>query len=433
MKTSPQMKRTDLPWAEAAPAHWQRTKLKRLFKVQSGDFISPVDEAPEGFPIYGGNDLRGYTTKWNTEGPILLLGRVGARCGCVRRVDGQFWASEHALRMFAQKSIDLKFMEMLLTVINFNKFAVRTAQPLITGSQVGAQDIELPPPAEQLRIAYYLDNQTAKIDRLMDLRRRQIALLKEQRAALVQQAVTRGLNPNAPMKDSGISWLGEIPAHWEVKRGRFLVCQGRSSVKPGPFGTQLKTSDYVQKGIKVFNQENVISGDFERGDDFITPQKFAELSEFEVQAGDLLLTTRGTIGHCAIVLKDGPKAIIHPCLMRIRFEPSVISNNYAVAFIEGTNLFLRQVNYLSNATTIEVIYSENFRQCVFPVPPIEEQQAIAAWLRNPNMPVNVAINAYARQLTLLAEYRAALIHECVTGQRLVPDRQTPAEASAHAL
>jgi type I restriction enzyme S subunit len=119
--------------------------------------------------------------------------------------------------------------------------------------------------------------------------------------------------------------------------------------------------------------------------------------------------------------------------MRIRFEPSVISNNYAVAFIEGTNLFLRQVNYLSNATTIEVIYSENFRQCVFPVPPIEEQQAIAAWLRNPNMPVNAAINAYARQLTLLAEYRAALIHECVTGQRLVPDRQTPAEATAHAL
>jgi type I restriction enzyme S subunit len=117
--------------------------------------------------------------------------------------------------------------------------------------------------------------------------------------------------------------------------------------------------------------------------------------------------------------------------MRIRFEPSVMSNNYAVAFIEGTNLFLRQVNYLSNATTIEVIYSENFRQCVFPVPPIEEQQEITTWLRNPNMPVNAAINAYARQLTLLAEYRAALIHDCVTGLRPVPDRHAQAEENAH--
>lgn len=82
--------------------------------------------------------------------------------------------------------------------------------------------VPLPPISEQRRIAAYLDQQTAKIDRLVDLRRRQIALLKEQRAALIQQVVTRGLNPNVPMKDSGLLWLGEIPAHWEIKRLKYL-------------------------------------------------------------------------------------------------------------------------------------------------------------------------------------------------------------------
>ena len=75
--------------------------------------------------------------------------------------------------------------------------------------------VGLPELGIQKRITAYLDEQTAKIDRLMDMRRRQMALLKEQRAALIQQAVTRGLNPNAPMKDSGLPWLGEIPAHWD--------------------------------------------------------------------------------------------------------------------------------------------------------------------------------------------------------------------------
>lgn len=274
-------------------------------------------------------------------------------------------------------------------------------------------------PTHQRRIAAYLDDQTAKIDRLMEMRRRQMELLKEQRAALIQQAVTRGLNPDAPMKDSGIPWLGEIPAHWEVKRGRFLVLPGRSSVKPGPFGTQLKTSDYIEEGIKVFNQETVISKDFLRGDDYITPQKFSDLKEFEVQGGDLLLTTRGTIGRCGVVNNDEVKAIIHPCLMRVRFNPQLMTNDYAVAYIEDTNLFLQQVNYMSNATTIEVIYSENFRQIIFPVPPIKEQQEIAAWICNPDDPVLQTIDGYVKQLTLLAEYRAALIHECVTGQREV--------------
>jgi type I restriction enzyme S subunit len=223
-----------------------------------------------------------------------------------------------------------------------------------------------------------------------------------------------GVEHSPPTKNSDLSWLGRVPAHWSAKRARFLVSQGRNSVKPGPFGTQLKTSEYVETGIKVFNQETIISGDFERGKNYITPDKFRELTEFEVQPGELLLTTRGTIGRCAIVPDHAARGIIHPCLMRIRLNPQLMINEYAVAFIEGTKLFLEQVNLLSNATTIEVVYSENFREVVFPVPPLEAQREIVDFVFEQTAKIDRLMALRRLQMELLREQWAALIQQAVT-------------------
>lgn len=407
------------------PNEWRNVRLKHICTLNYGDSLADEKRIEGDVPVYGSNGVVGKHNKAITTAPCIIVGRKGSY-GKVNYatepcfpIDTTYWVDTNSTKA------DLRWLFYVLPFLDLDKHSQDSAVPGLSREIAYEKLLPKPPRLEQHRIAAYLDEQTAKIDRLMNMRRRQMALLKEQRAALIQQAVTRGLNQNAPMKDSGLPWLGEIPVHWNVKRGRFLVKQGRSSVKPGPFGTQLKTSDYMDAGIKVLNQETVISGDFNRGNDYITLQKLSELREFEVQPGDLLLTTRGTIGRCATVPANSPQSIIHPCLMRIRFNPIVMTNEYAVAFIEKTKLFLEQVNLLSNATTIEVIYSENFRDVYFPVPPIEEQQEIVAWLRNPNDPILTASNSYARQLTLLAEYRAALIHECVTGQRCIGEDLTP--------
>jgi len=109
---------------------------------------------------------------------------------------------------------------------------------------------------QQHRIAAYLDQQTAKIDRLINLRQRQIALLKEQRAALIQQAVTRGLNPDVPMKDSGLPWGGYIPEHWSI------VPLGRLAklLQTGPFGSQLHAHEYVEGGVPIVNPSHMVEG-----------------------------------------------------------------------------------------------------------------------------------------------------------------------------
>src|SRR6266511_3600749 len=94
-------------YCRKAPSHWSVIKLKRLFSVSSGDFLAPEDETDDGFPVYGGNGIRGYAAKPNCCGPTLLIGRVGAKCGNVHLVEGEFWYSEHALRVFPIKPVSL--------------------------------------------------------------------------------------------------------------------------------------------------------------------------------------------------------------------------------------------------------------------------------------------------------------------------------------
>ena len=128
-KPYPKYKDRDVEWASEVPYHWEVVKLKRYFAVQSGDFL-PATQVIEGeYPIYGGNGIRGYSADYNCEGPLLLIGRVGAKCGNIHLVNGKHWVSEHALKVLPHRNIGLPFFRYLLEKIDFNQFAIQTAQP----------------------------------------------------------------------------------------------------------------------------------------------------------------------------------------------------------------------------------------------------------------------------------------------------------------
>jgi type I restriction enzyme S subunit len=118
-------------------------------------------------------------------------------------------------------------------------------------------------------------------------------------------------------KDSGVAWLGEIPAHWRVVPIKRHLPPKASAIKTGPFGSQLLSSEMNDSDVKVYNQRTVLDSDFEQGENYISEEKFRELSAFQAFPGDFLITTRGTIGRCAIVPERSEKGILHPCLMRL--------------------------------------------------------------------------------------------------------------------
>ena len=174
--------------------------------------------------------------------------------------------------------------------------------------------ILFPPKTEQSAIAVLF--LTAKQPELMRWWRKKetvaIELLQEKRTALITGAVTKGLpaaaaaqaglDPTVSMKDSGVEWLGKIPEHWEVWRLKHILKAQKGAIKTGPFGSQLQSSEMIAGDIKVYNQRNVLDYDFSGGDNYITLEKFTDLSAFETFPGDLLITTRGSMGRCVLVL-----------------------------------------------------------------------------------------------------------------------------------
>ncbi len=181
--------------------------------------------------------------------------------------------------------------------------------------------IGLPQYEEQQTIARFLDHKTALIDQYIANKKKQIELLEKLRTSIISEAVTKGLAPDVEMKDSGYIWLDRYPFHWKMMRLKFSVSQQKGGVIAGPFGTQLKTSEITSAGIRVYNQRIVIDRDYSNVTDFVTEKKAQDLSAFSAEPGDLLISSRGTIGRCFLLSEDADIGVIHPCLLTQLCDP----------------------------------------------------------------------------------------------------------------
>jgi type I restriction enzyme S subunit len=270
--------------------------------------------------------------------------------------------------------------------------------------------------SEQVLLRVFLDKETAKIDALIAKKRRLIELLQEKRTALITRAVTKGLDPNAPMNDSHVESLGHVPGHWQILRVKHLLKSRKAAIKTGPFGSQLQSFEMSIGDIKVYNQRNVLDRDFTAGDYYISYQKFHELRAFEVFPDDLLVTTRGTIGKCSVLPPQSERGIMHPCLMRLQLDQLMVQNRYFEILMQDSRIILDQLQQMSNATTIDVIYSDSLKSVCIPVPPGAEQHSIMNSLNKKILHLDTLTSKMAAGIDLLKEYRVALIAAAVTGK-----------------
>jgi type I restriction enzyme S subunit len=309
-----------------------------------------------------------------------------------------------------------------------SRYACRSAQsrlqqttvgmgiPHVNGDSLGQMLFSVPSSAEQRSIAAYLDEQTGKIDRLMDMRRRQMALLKEQRAALIQQAVTRGLNPNVAMKDTALPWLGEIPAHWEVRK-----LKGLTSILTCGYAS---TPDYVsdEVGVPFLSAQNVQKNKLLlKKYNFIPKQLHQQLTRYRRPViGDILVTRVGAgIGDACVVDTD-LEFSVYVSLTHIRTSKELL-NTFLVYFFQTRYSKLLNGDGTVVGGGVGNLNVQNLARYPFPLPPMHEQRSIVEYLDIEGVKTDRLLSAYTRQMELLTEYRAALIHECVTGQRTVPE------------
>lgn len=216
------------------------------------------------------------------------------------------------------------------------------------------------------------------------------------------------------MKPSGVDWIGDIPVSWSINRLKFMLANEEDSLKVGPFGSSLSGTDYIPEGKWVFNQRVVLDNNFIDNDTCISDEKFQEMKSFSVYPGDILITTRGTIGKVAIVPQTAPQGILHPCIIKFRLNKKLLLPELLKLLFNETSYAQEQFAFMNNSTTIDVIYSYSLKDIILPLIPINEQKAIYAFLHKECAQIDSIAADLEKQIALLQQYKKSLITETVT-------------------
>ncbi len=406
-KPYPAYKDSGVAWLGRIPAHWELKRLKRLAAMQAGSAITSESIEPTGdYPVFGGNGIRGFTDSFTHEGDLPLIGRQGALCGCVNLASGKFWASEHAVVARPAQDVDAFWLTALLESMSLNTYSQSAAQPGIAVETMGAISAPAPPLPEQRAIAAFLDRETAKIDALVAKKERLIALLQEKRSALISHAVTKGLDPTVPMKDSGVEWLGAIPAHWEVKRLKrlFRVINGSTPASGDPAFWAGEIPWVTPEDLGDLKDRTITST--RRN---ITEAGYRSCGTTLVPAGSLVLSTRAPIGHLAI-------AGVNLCTNQ-GCRSLVFRDPASRAFWYYELLAARpELESLGQGSTFRELAKGMLEDVTLAVPPLPEQRAIAAFLDRETAKIDALIAKVREAIERLKEYRSALISAAVTGK-----------------
>lgn len=416
MKPYPKYRDSGVEWLGDFPAHWNVKLLKRVCALTYGDAL-PDDYRNDGqIPVYGSNGIVGRHDENNTLAPSIIVGRKGSYGKLNYSLDEAFAIDTTYFIDAKTTKYNIRWLYYALLCLRLDEGSKDSAVPGLAREDAYKHSLPDCNILEQHAIAAFLDRETARIDSLIQKKERMIELLKEKRIALITQTVTKGLDPIVPMKDSGIEWLGEVPEHWGKKRIKDLLLPKKGAIKTGPFGSQLLSSEMDDSDVKVYNQKSVITKDFESGENYISFKKLETLKEFQTYPGDFLITTRGTIGRCAILPPDSETGILHPCLMRLQTNKEIVDDRFLELLIEESQVVIEQLKLKSNGTTIEVIYQDSLKNVTVFLPPIHEQLSIAAYLDMKTNKTDLLIYQIETSISLLREYRASLIHHAVTGK-----------------
>lgn len=294
--------------------------------------------------------------------------------------------------------------------------AIGGGQPNISQDVIRKQKIVIPPLSEQTIIASYLDKKCSEIDKVISAQQKRIALLQELKQSVITHAVTKGLNPNVEMKDSGVEWIGEIPVSWKIVR-----LKNDCSLKGRIGWNGLRSEEFEKESYAyLVTGQDFVSSDIDWSKCYqINKLRYDEDPCIQLGNGDLLITKDGTIGKIAKVSNMDKPACLNSGIF-------VLKQKSRKEFIQGylywslySDLLKDFNSFTSTGTTILHLYQNVFENMPLVVPSKKEQQEISNYLDEKTMVIDKSISKAQHQVELLQEYKQSLITEVVTGKRKV--------------
>lgn len=408
----PAYKELGFEWLGEIPAHWEVKHLKRLARLSYGDSLA-ADSREEGqIPVYGSNGPVGTHSRANTSAPAIIIGRKGS-FGKVNFATAPCFAIDTTFFIDSRTSkADLRWLYYVLPLLALDVQSQDIAVPGLSRESVYEHQIPVPTIPEQQAIAAFLDQETARIDTLIAKQGQMIALLQEKRKTVISHAVTRGLDPDVPLKDSGVEWLGMVPEHWEVKRLKF-VADVRSGVAKG---RDLGDRDVIE--VPYLRVANVQDGYLDLSDVAMIEIARDEAERYLLQPGDVLMNEGGDfdkLGRGYVWQGEIERCIHqnHVFAVRPQQREDAFWINLATQASYAKHYFMLKSKQTTNLASIS---STNIREWPVVMPPAHERRAILAELERQTSQVDMLLTRVGEGVELLKEHRTSLISAAVAGK-----------------
>ncbi|MBY0499020.1 MAG: restriction endonuclease subunit S [Nitrosomonas sp.] len=437
----PEYKDSGVEWLGETPKHWQLAELKRYAFVKGGYAFNSDSFIEDGEPVIRISDIKqdgsvslenckcvsdkqaNQYGEFSVSSGELVMAMTGATIGKA----GLYSYSKPALinqrvGVFKcnEKNLDYKFLWYVLSSYGYQVHIKLTAfggaQPNISDTGMVGYKAVIPIKEEQLKITNFLDHETARIDTLIEKQQQLIKLLKEKRQAVISHAVTKGLNPNAKMRDSGVEWLGEAPEHWDVKRIGLLFTESSARACSDVELEYPVLSVSIHHGIsdKELNEEE-LDRKIARSED----KSLYKVVHYNDLAYNMMRAWQGGFGASKLSGLVSPAYVV--C------QPRTSLNSYYFELILRTpNAVTELKRYSRGITDFRLrLYWDEFKNICVPIPPAEEIDSILNSISTINSTYDSLVIVAERQIELLQERRTALISAAVTGKIDVRNWQAP--------
>jgi type I restriction enzyme S subunit len=442
---------TKIHWLGDVPAHWDVRPLRTVL-LQRNEKNSPVKteqilslSIAHGVTLYshegrGGNKRKADVTAYKiARAGDIVLNSMNVIVGAVglSRYTGAISPVYYAL-FPATDEVDIRYYDKVFENSAFQRYLLIYGKGILikkssTGKlntirmKISPEDLKstllpIPPKQEQRQIARFLDWESSRIKKFIRNKRRLIELLKEQKQNIINQAVTRGLDPNVKLKPSGVEWIGDIPAHWEARRLRTLAAVRASGVDKNTNEDEVPVM--LCNYVDVYKNERITAAiDFMKA-----TATLEEIRAFELKADDVIITKDSESWDDIAVPTFVPEAIpgvvcaYHLALIR-PFSCEIEGEFLFRAF--SSDLVAEQFRIAATGVTRFGLAQGAIKGAFFPLPPLEEQRAITAHINGKCAEIDQAIARAEREIELIREYRTRLISDVVTGQMDVRDIEVP--------
>ena len=437
---SREMKHSGIPWMGKIPSNWRIGKVKHFYRFITGFTPDSKNESfydENGIPWVTISDMDGKYVVGTKNG--ISPNYVSAKNPTLVPSNSLLYSFKLSVGQVARTTFDVYTNEAIASFLPLDNISldylfyssqvciIENANENIYGAKLLNQDlinnatILFPPLEEQQKIASFLDRKCSEIDEMIALQEKIVEELKAYKQSVITEAVTKGLNPDVPMKDSGTDWIGEIPEHWKMCRVKDILEAGKDGIKIGPFGSSLTNKVNGDGECKIYGQWNIVNKDFTAGKNFVSAETYKELDAYKIVAGDILVSMMGTIGKCAIIPNGLQDGIMDSHVIKIRINKNIINPEFFELMYDKDNstFIFEQLSRMKKGSIMDGLNSSIIKRLNLLLPPIDEQQEIVSYLLEKRSKIESLISIKLSKIDSLKEYKKSIIYEYVTGKKEV--------------